>query len=109
MRFHGNQLSWVINYPFINLCFKYHFPGYISFSTMLAPVISSLNEIYCTVFSLISSWAAYKVEKKMLVLPSNKRPLKLENIVEKYVENMTHTEKNFHIQFGKQANKHKNC
>ena len=51
MRFHSNQLSWVINYPFINLCFKYHSPGFICFSTMLAPVISSLDEIYCTWFN----------------------------------------------------------
>ena len=48
MRFHSNQLSWVINYPFISLCFKYHSPGFICFSTMLAPVISSLDEIYCS-------------------------------------------------------------
>ena len=48
MRFHGNQLSWAINHPFISLCFKYHSPGFICVSTMLAPVISSLDEIYCT-------------------------------------------------------------
>ena len=48
MRFHGNQLSWAIKYYFISLCFKYHSPGFICFSTMLAPIISSLDEIYCT-------------------------------------------------------------
>ena len=48
MRFHSNQLSWVINYPFISLCFKYHSPGFICFSTMLAPIFSSLDGIYCT-------------------------------------------------------------
>ena len=48
MRFHGNQLSWTIKHPFINLNFKYHPPGFVSVSTMLAPVISSLDEIYCT-------------------------------------------------------------
>ena len=49
MRFHGNQLSWAIKHPFISLCFKYHSPGFICFSTMLAPVISSLDEIYCMI------------------------------------------------------------
>ena len=48
MRFHGNQLSWVIKHPFNRLCFKYHSPGFICFSTILAPVISILDKIYCT-------------------------------------------------------------
>ena len=48
MCFHGNQLSWAIKHPLISLCFKYYFPGFICFPTMLAPVISSLDEIYCT-------------------------------------------------------------
>ena len=50
MCFHGNQLSisWAIKYPFIKLFSKYHSPGFICFSTMLALVISSLDEIYCT-------------------------------------------------------------
>ena len=47
MRFYGNQLLWAIKHPFIGLCFKYHLPGFICFSTMLAPIISSLDEIYC--------------------------------------------------------------
>ena len=47
MRFHGNQLLWAIKHPLISLCFKYHFWGFICFSTMLAPIISSLDEIYC--------------------------------------------------------------
>ena len=33
-------------------CFKYHSPGFICFSTMLAPVIPSLDEIYCGGFGL---------------------------------------------------------
>ena len=47
MCFHGNQLSWGIKHPFISLWSKYHSPGFIHLSTMLAPVISSLDEIYC--------------------------------------------------------------
>ena len=47
MCFHGNQLSWGINHPLISLWSKYRSPAFIRFSTMLAPVISSLDEIYC--------------------------------------------------------------
>ena len=47
MRFHGNQLSWAIKHHFISLYSKYQSPGFIYQSTMLAPVISSLDEIYC--------------------------------------------------------------
>ena len=47
MCFHGNQLSWGIKHPIISLCSKYHSQGFICLSTMLAPVISSLDEIYC--------------------------------------------------------------
>ena len=47
MCFHGNQLSWGIKHPFISLYSKYHSPSFICLSTMLAPVISSLDEIYC--------------------------------------------------------------
>ena len=47
MRFHGNQPSWAIKLPFISLYFKYHSPSFICFSTMFAPIISSLDEIYC--------------------------------------------------------------
>ena len=49
--FHGNQLSWGIKHPLINLWSKYHSLAFIHFSTMLAPIISSLDEIYC-----ISIW-----------------------------------------------------
>ena len=45
MRFHGNQLSWALKYLFINLCFKYHSPGFICFFTMLAPVIKSRRDL----------------------------------------------------------------
>ena len=48
MCFHGNQLSWGIKHPLISLWSKYRSPAFIRFSTMLAPVISSLDEIYCT-------------------------------------------------------------
>ena len=47
MCFHGNQLSWKIKHPVISLCLNYHSPGFIGFPTILAPVISSLDEIYC--------------------------------------------------------------
>ena len=47
MCFQGNQLLEAIKHPFISLCFEYYSPGFICFSTMLAPVIPSLDEIYC--------------------------------------------------------------
>ena len=47
MCFHGNQLSWGINHLLISLLSKYRSPAFIRFSSMLAPVISSLDEIYC--------------------------------------------------------------
>ena len=47
-RNYGWQPSWGIKHPFISLYSKYHSPGFIYLSTMLAPVISSLDEIYCT-------------------------------------------------------------
>ena len=50
MCFHGNQLSWAIKHPVISLYLKYHSPGFICFLTTLAPVISSLDEIYCNKF-----------------------------------------------------------
>ena len=50
MCFHGNQLSWGIKHLLISLWSKYHFPAFIRLSTMLAPVISSLDEINCTSF-----------------------------------------------------------
>ena len=50
MHLHSNQLSWAIKHPFISLTLKYHSPGFICFSTMLAPSISSLDEIYCMQF-----------------------------------------------------------
>ena len=58
MHFHGNQLLWAIKHPFISLCFKPHSSSFICFSAILAPVISGLDEIYCTVLLLlaISKW-----------------------------------------------------
>ena len=47
MCFHGNQLSWAIKHRIISLYLKYHSLGYIFFPTMLAPVILSLDKIYC--------------------------------------------------------------
>merc|ERR1712208_257938 len=47
MRFHGNQVSWGINHSFINLYSKYQPSSFICSSIVLAPVISSLDEIYC--------------------------------------------------------------
>ena len=48
MCFHGNRVSWGINHPLISLYSKYQPPSFICSSIMLAPVISSLDEIYCT-------------------------------------------------------------
>ena len=48
MRFHGNQVSWGINHSFINLYSKYQLSSFICSSIVLAPVISSLDEIYCS-------------------------------------------------------------
>ena len=50
MCFHGNQISWGINHSFISLYSKYQPPSFIYSSIMLAPVISSLDEIYCISF-----------------------------------------------------------
>ena len=47
--FHGNQLSGGINYPLISVWSKYRSPSFIHLSAMLAPVISSLDEIYCII------------------------------------------------------------
>ena len=47
MRFHGNQVSWGINYSFISVYSKYQPTSFICSSIVLAPVISSLEEIYC--------------------------------------------------------------
>ena len=47
MCFHGNRPSWGIKHPIISLWSKYHSSGFIRLSIMLAPVISSLDEIYC--------------------------------------------------------------
>ena len=52
MPFHSNQLSWAINYYFIKLYSKYQSPCFICFSKMLAPVISSLDEIYCILLAM---------------------------------------------------------
>ena len=48
MCFHGNKISWALKHHFINPCFKYHYSCFIHLFPMLAPVISSLDEIYCT-------------------------------------------------------------
>ena len=50
MCFHGNQLSWGIKHPIISLYSKYHSLGFIRFPVMLAPVISSLDGIYCSMY-----------------------------------------------------------
>ena len=44
MCFHSNQLSWGIKHPFINLYSKYHSPGFICLSTMLAPLSQAYME-----------------------------------------------------------------
>ena len=51
MCFHGNRVSWGINHSFISLYSKYQPPSFICSSIMLAPVISSLDEIYCILIS----------------------------------------------------------
>ena len=43
----GNRPPWAINYYFISLYSKYQSPYFIYFSTILAPVISSLHKINC--------------------------------------------------------------
>ena len=48
MCFHGNRISWGINHSFISLYSKYQPPSIICSPITLAPVISSLDEIYCT-------------------------------------------------------------
>ena len=48
MCIHGNQVLWQINHCFIRSYFKYQPPSFICSPIMLAPVISSLDEIYCT-------------------------------------------------------------
>ena len=52
MCFHGNQPSWGINHSFISLYSKYQSPHFISLPIILAPVISSQDEIYCTPLEL---------------------------------------------------------
>ena len=47
MCFHGNQVSWGINHSFISLYSKYQPTSFICSPIMLAPVFSSLDEIYC--------------------------------------------------------------
>ena len=44
---HGSRPSWATNHYFVNLYSKYQSPCCICFSIMLAPVISSLDEINC--------------------------------------------------------------
>ena len=55
MCFHGNQLSWEIKHPFISLYSKYLSSGFICLCIMLAPVISSLDGIYCTLMIITGS------------------------------------------------------
>ena len=57
--FHGNQLSWGNKHPLINLWSKNRFPAFICLSTMLAPVISSLDEIYCIDVRKFMALASY--------------------------------------------------
>ena len=70
MRFHGNQISWAIKHPFISSCLKYHSPGLIFSSTMLAPVISSLDEIYCMLTDLCAAFPGLKLAFPGLNHPS---------------------------------------
>ena len=58
MRFHGNQVSWGINHSFINSYSKYQPSSFICSSIVLAPVISSLDEIYCKC-CITSSWQGH--------------------------------------------------
>ena len=59
MCFHGNRISWGINHSFISLYSKYQPPSFICSSIMLAPVISSLDEIYCTFQADKSRWCIH--------------------------------------------------
>ena len=45
--FHGNRPSQATNHYFTSLYSKYQSPCFICFSILLAPSISSLDEIYC--------------------------------------------------------------
>ena len=56
MCLHGNQPLWGIKHPIISLQSKYHSPGIIRFFIMLAPVMSSLDEIYCKLSSLVGAF-----------------------------------------------------
>ena len=60
MCFHGNQLSWVLKHPFISLYSKYHSSGFICSPTMLAPVVSSLDGIYCTC-KFVGHWRSVRL------------------------------------------------
>ena len=53
MCFHSNRPSWGINHFFVSLCFKNQSPCFISFPIILAPVISSLDEIYCAKYKYL--------------------------------------------------------
>ena len=52
MCFHSNQPSWGIDEFFITSYSKNQSPRFISLPIILAPVISSLDEIYCTCYIL---------------------------------------------------------
>ena len=60
MCFHSNQLSWGINHPLISLW------SFIRLSTMLAPLISSLDKIYCTWQQKDMSWLSCR---RRVILP----------------------------------------
>ena len=57
MCIHGNHLLWGIKHLLINLGSKYRSPGFIHLSTMLAPVISILDEIYCINLAFKCGWS----------------------------------------------------
>ena len=71
MYFHGNQLLWTIKHLFISLSFKYHSLRFICFSTMVAPVISSLDEIYCRSYYISLAGGLKKSSKFWYNEPSN--------------------------------------
>lgn len=61
MCFHGNRVSWGINYSFISLYSKYQPSSFICSPIMLAPIISSLDEIYCIslTFRLLKNFSIF--------------------------------------------------
>ena len=47
--FYGNQHSWAIKHPFINLYSKYHCLKFICLPVMNSPVFPNLDNIFCNV------------------------------------------------------------